>query len=113
MSRQTPDVKLAKTRVEFTFDVADVEPLQLRYGVVRFRPQAVTVTVVDGEVYDYVKVEGPNVKKDGSVGQGWHDRGYHPRYDREEMPAWLPGIATLARQRYADMDNAARIAEGK
>lgn len=113
MSRQTPDVRLVGTRIEFAYDVTNAEPEVVPYLSVRYQPQKVTVTVIDGKIYGPVKVEGPNVKKDGTTGQNWHEARYSPGYQQDKMPAWLPEITTVALRRYADMDNAARIAEGK
>jgi hypothetical protein len=112
MTRQTPDLRLTGTRVDFTFDIADVEPLPLPYGSTRFIPTKVMVTLHDGAAPTSVKVAGPNAKKDGSVGQNWHEANYYLDFGEDRNPDWLPDVIALAVNRWADMDNAARVAEG-
>jgi hypothetical protein len=93
-------------RLTIEADVAGAEPLKLEHGKARFLPEKVVLEVTQdvGELWKprRLKVNGPNVKADGSTGANQHENTYHYWGFRArqgwsgEVPEWL--LVVLADQ---------------
>lgn len=113
---------LTSTKVEFTYEVTDADPVTLPYRAFPVLPTRLVVTVVDGE-WKSVKLRGLNAEKDGTPGNMviapglWRgsdfDEGHYGDWNAKDMPGWAWELVGQATRRYADMTNAARVAEGK
>lgn len=79
-------------RIISTYDVEGIPDVAAKYTKATvLRPIRVTIASVDGEPWSAV-AEGPNVKKDGSTGQNWHDRHWgFSRYD-DALPDEIAAI---------------------
>ena len=95
-------VALTSTTTTFTYETSGTDPITLESGKTLFDPQKVEITVEDGKA-THAKVEGPNVKKDGSHGQNWHDRDFYMSWRTDQMPGWLADLVAQSERRYMAM----------